>query len=107
METDLTTYLTDIAKNENFPQYIRDLALKSLQQWKRNVIPDPNNLKKLSKFIQPLPPCSRPKQDGSCSWLRQYGEGNNLAVPPLGERTYCCFRATQFNCPGYKKVKIK
>ena len=101
----LGEYLKDIAENEEFPQYTRGLAIKALQQWNRNVIPEPSLLNKIRKAIQPPPPCSRPTDNGSCVWLRKHGAGHRLPVPPIGEKATCCFKGEAHKCPGYKKLK--
>lgn len=102
---DLTTYLTTIVRNDTFPLTTRAFAEQVLMQWNRNVIPDPNVLKKLSKLIQPPPPCSKSDAQGNCAWLRKYGDRYNLQVSPLGEKATCCFRSSNSKCPGYKKLR--
>jgi len=99
----LTEYLERVISNTTLPQSVKDDAQKILGKWNNGIIPSPKTLDKLAKSILPPNPCVRIQPNGACAWLRKYGEGYKLPVPPTGEPAICCYNDSFTKCPGYKK----
>jgi len=101
---DLPTYLQTILENKLLPEHAHLLAKQTLEQWDHGIVPTPDTLKKLKRFSTLVfPPCNKSKNDGSCGWLRKYGEGHGIEIPPIGQKAMCSFRGMQVRCPGYLK----
>jgi hypothetical protein len=98
-------YLIDIVENPKYSEATHVLANITLEQWRQGITPSGKTLEILSKSTTPAPPCSRVQYDGSCGWLRKYGAGYKLFVPPVGQRAICSFQDVFDKCPGYRRMK--
>ena len=100
---DLDEYLSGIANNPRMDAKVRDLAHRTLVQWRDGVIPSQKVLKVLKTANTKPHPCEKMEHDGACAWLRQSGAVYNLSVPPPGQRAICVFPNNPDQCPGYRK----
>jgi len=103
--TEFEQYLIDIIEDPKHSEATHALANVTLEQWRQGITPGGKTLEILKKAAIPAPPCSRIQHDGSCFWLRKYGAGYKLLVPPVGERAHCSFQDVFDKCPGYKRMK--
>lgn len=103
--TDFADRLGEIIRNGALPEHVREKAKLTLDQWNQGITPSQKTLDFLAQETVPPSDCARILHDGSCVWLRKYGEGYNLSVPPRGERAMCTFTESFTSCPGYKKMK--
>ncbi len=100
LEDNLTRVHADTTKSEK----VRQLAGELLEIHKQGIVPSSKQLEKLSMMQMPAPECARLDRDGGCAWLRKYGKGHGLPVPPIGEIAMCPFRVGNFQkCPGYRR----
>jgi hypothetical protein len=105
MLDNLTEHLMEVIQNKDFSESTRILAQQTLVQWNQGIVPSPKTLNKIRKESTVPQPCARPEYTGSCEWLRKYGAGYKLTVPPVGEPAICCFKTLPHKCPGYRKMR--
>ena len=107
MADDFGQYLADLADRDDLHPDHLALVQATQEQWSNGVVPGSKTLQLLGRMTRPSSPtpCGRLQLDGSCGWVRKYGKGYDLPVPPQGEKAMCLFGANMPNCPGYKRSR--
>lgn len=105
MSNEFVEHVSELARDTALPDAIRTVANDVVDAWNRGIMPTPKQLRELGKvsFFRKAEPCTRLENDGACAWLRKHGKGNDLPVPPRGERAFCCFPNAWAKCPGYRR----
>lgn len=97
--------MLEIISNPRYSDDIVTLARSTLEKWYRGITPSLATIRKLNEAGSRAPDCAHLQQDGACAWIRKYGKGHDLPVPPTGERAKCVFPTCMHKCPGYRKDK--
>lgn len=102
--TEFAEHLAELEADETLEPGERELVKSAREQWDSGIIPHSKLIARIGRIrkARSPTPCARIELDGSCGWLRKYGSGYNLPVPPQGEPAKCFFGSLQPRCPGYK-----
>ena len=104
---DMDEWLGEILARRDLSKRQRRMATEIQDQMAVGALPNMARVRALQRALQPAPDCARMGEDGSCGWLRRYGERSGMPVPPVGQKAMCPWTTLNLRtkCAGYKRAR--